>query len=162
MSVKGLKMTLADKTSKLQNLEETVETLGLKVRDRMLEVEKQYLLIEKHYKQIANLNVPDDAEATDTSYEDTPPDHSEDGSPVRMNQDLTMDLHTSPLTKQQTRILQEQAEIFNNRNLSPILSTKDEEDLTPMEQESLSAARTDIRKSHTTMARPAQGFDEVP
>lgn len=164
VSVKGLKMTLADKTSKLQHLEETVDTLGTKVRDRMLEVEKQYLLIEKHYKQISNLKVPDDAECTDTSYEDTPPDRSDTGSPTRMNQDLTMDLqHTSPLTKQQTRVLHEQAEIFNNRNLSPILSTKDEEDLTPIGPESLSvAAKADIRKSHTTMARPEQGFEEGP
>lgn len=81
MIAKGLKMALFDRTSKRQHLEETVDSLGAKVRDRMLQVEKQYLLIEKHYKQIANLTVPDDAEATDTSYEDTPPDRSETASP---------------------------------------------------------------------------------
>ena len=51
--------------------------------------------------------------------------------------------------------------MFNNRNLSPILSTKDEEeDVTPMGVESLSIARTDIRKSHTTLAKADEGFEK--
>jgi len=154
-------MALFDKTSKRQHLEETVDALGAKARDRMLQIEKQYLLIEKHYKQLANLNVPDDAECTDTSYEDTPPDRSDSGSPVRANQDLSTTMDLTPIIKQQTRILHEQAEIFNNRNLSPIMSTKDEEDLTPLGPESLSVARTDIRKSHTTLAKLDQGFEEL-
>jgi hypothetical protein len=48
----------------------------------MLELEKQYIMIEKLYRHISNLKVPDDAEKSSSSYEKTPPDLSENASPI--------------------------------------------------------------------------------